>query len=71
MSNNSQLIHIGFKKESGYEINIINSNTVTVNNNDYAYNLYYVIDNNPIIKSGFVLINNKEALTHLIRMEEI
>lgn len=70
MTSNSQLVHIGFKRESGYEINIINSNKTIVNNNDYAYNLYYVIDSNSIIKSGFVLINNKQVLTHLIRMEE-
>ena len=61
MTSNSQLVHIGFKRESGYEINIINSNTPIVNNNDYAYNLYYVIDSNSIIKSGFVLINNKQV----------
>ena len=68
---NGQLVHIGFKKEYGYEINIIDSNKTFVNTNDYAYNLYYVIDNNSIIKSGFVLIDNKQIKTHLIRLEEL
>ena len=39
--------------------------------NNYLYNLYYVIDNNPVIKSGFVLIANEKATSHLIRLEEI
>ena len=68
---NGQLVHIGFKKEYGYEINVIESNKTLVNTNDYAYNLYYVIDNNSIIKSGFVLIDNKQVKTHLIRLEEL
>ena len=68
---NGQLVHIGFKKEYGYEINVIESNKTLVNTNDYAYNLYYVIDNNSIIKSGFVLIDNKQIKTHLIRLEEL
>ena len=68
---NGQMVHIGFKKDSKYEINVINSNKTVVNNSDYAYNLYYVIDNNSVIKSGFVLINDKQTLTHLIRLEEM
>ena len=27
--------------------------------------------NNSVIKSGFVLINDKQTLTHLIRLEEM
>lgn len=68
---NGQMVHIGFKKDSKYEINVINSNKTVVNNSDYAYNLYYVIDNNSVIKSGFVLISDKQTLTHLIRLEEM
>lgn len=67
---NSQIVHIGFKKNSDYVINIIDGDSTEINNN-YIYNVYYVIDNNPVIKSGFVLISNTNVQTHLIRLEEI
>ena len=68
--NNAQLVHIGFKKDSDYIIEVIDEDSMIVDNN-YLYNLYYVIDNNPVIKSGFVLIANEKATSHLIRLEEI
>ena len=68
--NNAQIVHIGFKKDGDYIIDVVNEDTVIIDN-IYLYNLYYVIDNNPIIKSGFVLINNDKATSYLIRLEEI
>lgn len=68
--NNAQIVHIGFKRDSDYIIEVVDEDTMIVDNN-YLYNLYYVIDNNPVIKSGFVLIANKKATSYLIRLEEI
>ena len=68
--NNAQIVHIGFKRDSDYIIEVVDEDTMIVDNN-YLYNLYYVIDNNPVIKSGFVLIANEKATSHLIRLEEI
>lgn len=69
--NNSQLVHIGFKVDKSYKINLLNSDTIAIDKEN-DYNLYYLIDNNPVIKSGFILINNNgKVLTHSIRMEEI
>ena len=68
--NNAQIVHIGFKRNSDYIIEVVDEDTMIVDNN-YLYNLYYVIDNNPVIKSGFVLIANEKATSHLIRLEEI
>lgn len=68
--NNAQIIHIGFKRDSDYIIEVIDKDTMIIDNN-YLYNLYYVIDNNPVIKSGFILIANEKATSHLIRLEEI
>lgn len=68
--NNAQIIHIGFKRDSDYIIEVIDEDTMIIDNN-YLYNLYYVIDNNPVIKSGFILIANEKATSHLIRLEEI
>lgn len=67
---NAQIVHIGFKKNSDYVIEVVNEDTILVDNN-YLYNLYYVIDNNPAIKSGFVLISNNKATSYLVRLEEI
>lgn len=67
---NSQIVHIGFKQGLDYKIEIHNSNSVVLDKT-YDYNLYYVIDSNPVIKSGFVLIAGSNILSHLIRLEEI
>lgn len=69
-ANNSQIVHVGFKQGIGYNIEILNSDSVVVSK-DYDYNLYYAIDDNPIIKSGFVLIAKDKILSHSIRLEEI
>lgn len=66
---NGQIVHIGFKQGLDYKIEVIDSNSAMLDKT-YDYNLYYVIDNNPIIKSGFVLIASNEVLTHSIRLEE-
>lgn len=66
--NNAQIVHIGFKKNIDYVVEVISEDTVSLNN-EYTYDLYYVIDNNPVVKSGFVLIANNKAVSHLIRLE--
>lgn len=66
---NGQIVHIGFKQGLDYKIEVIDSNSAMLDKT-YDYNLYYVIDNNPVIKSGFVLIASNEVLTHSIRLEE-
>lgn len=68
---NAQLVSIGFKEGKAYKIDLLDSSTITIDK-DNDYNLYYVIDNNPVIKSGFILVNrNGNILTHSIRLEEI
>ena len=68
---NSQIVRLSFKKDKQYKIDLIESNTAIINK-DYDYNLFYVIDNNPAVKSGFILFDKKlNVLTYSIRMEEI
>lgn len=69
-ANNAQIVHIGFKQGVNYKIEVLNNESVVVDNT-YDYNLYYVIDSNPIIKSGFVLIAENNILSNSIRLEEI
>lgn len=72
MDNNfSQLVNIRFKQNQPYEIEIKNGSSFTINN-DYDYNLFYAISNNSSIKSGFVLIDNKNnVMSHSIMVEEV
>lgn len=65
---NIQIAHIGIKEDE-FNVRIINNSQVETTN-DYDCNLYYVIDNNPIVKSGFVLIYNNQIKTYYIRLEE-
>lgn len=70
-SNNAQLVNIKFKKNYDYAIDVINDLSITLDN-EYDYNLLYLIDFNPMIKSGFVFINNKgQAQSHSIAIEEV
>lgn len=67
----SQLIHIKFKQNQDYEIEVKNELS-TIVNNEYNYNLFYIINKNPSIKSGFILIDNKNnVMTHSITVEEV
>lgn len=65
---NVDLIKITFKKND-YSIKAILGNSDIVNNEDIT--LYYLISNNPVIKSGYVLIEGKNYTSHLIGLEEI
>lgn len=65
----AQIIHVGFKRDMPYTIEVSNNSTIAIDNN-YDYNLYYVVDNNPIIKSGYVLTHGNKAIAHSIRLEE-
>lgn len=64
-----ELVHIAIKKDD-YIIRVINDNQANVNSN-YDFNLFYLISSNPVIKSGFVLINNNTIKSHLINLEVI
>ena len=69
-NDNVQLIHIAMKKDN-YFVEVINSNSTLLNIN-YDYNLFYLINaNNPVIKSGFVLISNSQYKTYGINLEVI
>ena len=64
-----ELVHIAIKKDD-YIIRVIDDNQANVNSN-YDFNLFYLISSNPVIKSGFVLINNNTIKSHLINLEVI
>ena len=64
-----ELVHIAIKKDD-YIIRVIDDNQANANSN-YDFNLFYLISNNPVIKSGFVLINNNTIKSHLINLEVI
>lgn len=64
-----ELAHIAIKKDD-YIIRVIDDNQANVNSN-YDFNLFYLISSNPVIKSGFVLINNNTIKSHLINLEVI
>lgn len=69
--NGAQLVSVKFKKGYEYSIEVIN-NTSIILDHDYDYNLLYLIDNNPMIKSGFLLIDNKNnIMSHSIIIEEV
>lgn len=65
---NVDLIKITFKKND-YSIKAILGNSDIVNNEDIT--LYYLISSNPVIKSGYILIEGKNYTSHLIGLEEI
>ena len=64
-----ELVHIAIKKDD-YIIRVIDDNQANANSN-YDFNLFYLISSNPVIKSGFVLINNNTIKSHLINLEVI
>lgn len=65
-----ELVHIAIKKDD-YTVNIINDNK-TVINGSYDINIFYLISSNPVVKSGFVIIdNNDRADSYLIDLEVI
>lgn len=69
---NSQLIHVKFKQNQEWEIEV-KDELSTIINNEYDYNLFYLINkNNPTIKSGFVLINSRNnIMSYNIEVEEV
>ena len=68
---NTQLINIKFKRNHDYVIEVIDDLSITLDN-EYDYNLLYLIDSNPMIKSGFVFINsNGQIMSHSIAIEEV
>lgn len=71
LNKSAQLIYIKFKQHYGYEIEV-KDNLETLLDNEYDYHLLYLVDSNPIIKSGFVFIDPKyKASAHSINIEEV
>lgn len=71
LNKNAQLVNIKFKNNYDYSIEIKDDLSITIDN-EYDYNLIYLVDNNPVIKSGFIFIDNKnKALAHSITLEEV
>lgn len=68
-ANNVELVHIAIKKD-GYFIDIINDKKAIVDS-AYDINVFYLINANPVVKSGFVIIDNDRATSHLIDLEVI
>ena len=68
---NIELVQISIKKDN-YVVSVIKDNKTYIND-DYDYNLFYIISSNPVIKSGFILIdtNKSKALSYLINLEVI
>ena len=68
---NIELVQISIKKDN-YVVSVIKDNKTYINN-DYDYNLFYIISSNPVIKSGFILIdtNKSKALSYMINLEVI
>lgn len=64
-----ELVQIAIKKDD-YNVEVLDNNKAIINSN-YDINIFYLISSNPIIKSGFVMIDNKKALSHLINLEVI
>ena len=64
-----ELVHIAIKKDD-YKVEVTTDNQGVVNSN-YDFNLFYLISSNPVIKSGFILINNDIVKSHLINLEVI
>ena len=68
---NIELVQISIKKDN-YVVSVIKVNKTYIND-DYDYNLFYIISSNPVIKSGFILIdtNKSKALSYMINLEVI
>lgn len=66
---NSQLIQICIKRDM-YNVFSYDSNKAIFNDN-YDINIFYMINNNPVIKSGFVIIDNTNAKSYNINLEVI
>lgn len=64
-----ELVHIAIKKDD-YKVEVTTDNQSIVDSN-YDFNLFYLISSNPVIKSGFILINNDTFKSHLINLEVI
>lgn len=70
LNKSAQLIYIKFKQNDDYEIEVMDTLHAPLDN-EYDYHLFYLVDNNPIIKSGFVFIDSKYKInTHSITIEE-
>lgn len=54
--NNSQIVSIDFYKDNEKEIVVSDNNIISIDNIS-DYRLIYLIDSNPLIKSGFILID--------------
>lgn len=68
--NSESIVCINFKKQGIYEIEKINTNQFELNK-EYDYSIYYVIDSNTNMKSGYMLTNNKDkVLTYNIEIKE-
>ena len=68
---NVQIVNVKFKKNYDYVIDIVDDLSITLDS-EYDYNLIYIIDSNPMIKSGFIFINNKGQIqSHSITVEEV
>ena len=71
LNKSAQLIYIKFKQQYDYEIEV-KDNLETLLDNEYDYHLLYLVDNNPIIKSGFIFIDQRyRANAHSINIEEV
>lgn len=69
--NSSQLVNVKFKKNQECQITILDNLIDTIDNN-WDYNLYYAIYENPSIKSGFILIDKENNISsHSIAIEEV
>lgn len=68
-ANDSQLIQICIKKDS-YNVYHYDSNSAIINDN-YDINIFYMIDSNPVIKSGFVIMDNLNTKAYSIDLEVI
>lgn len=64
---NAELIQIGIKKDE-YTVFHFNTNNAFVNDM-YDINIFYLINQNPVIKSGFVIIDNNNAKSFYINLE--
>ena len=68
-ADNSELVQIGIKKDE-YHVSHFNSDNAIVNDM-YDINIFYLINQNPVIKSGFIIIDNINAKSFYINLEVI
>ena len=68
-ANDVELVNIAFKKDH-YVVNIINDNKAAINSS-YDINIFYLISSNPVVKSGFIIVDNDRIDSHLIDLEVI